>query len=147
MVSSPQANDIFDFVRKKWVRCTPEEKIRQGVILHLVEKLGYPKDLIMIEKALSEIPHLKYTFLPQRRIDILCYDKIKHSPLLIIECKAVSLSQRMMAQVSGYNMFVKAPLMCLVNKNRCVLQWEDNSRNMGYTDIPTYKTLVEDVYR
>ena len=33
---------IFDIIRKKYVRLTPEEWVRQHVIHHLIEEKAYP---------------------------------------------------------------------------------------------------------
>lgn len=109
---------IYDPIRQKWVAATPEEKIRQYLISHMTQKLGYPALWMAIEKELAQLPHI----LPQsameivkRRADILVFAPHTLSPLLLIECKATALSQAFLQQVIGYNTLVKAPFVSLAN--------------------------------
>ena len=44
---------IFDEVRKRWVRLTPEEWVRQNMIQYLLQVLTYPASLLSIEKELK----------------------------------------------------------------------------------------------
>ena len=44
---------VFCDWRKKWVRLTPEEQVRQQVLHYLVEQLGYPASLIGVEVAIE----------------------------------------------------------------------------------------------
>ena len=41
--------DIFDFLRKRYVRLTPEEWVRQHFVHYLVELKGYPSALLQNE--------------------------------------------------------------------------------------------------
>jgi hypothetical protein len=102
-------------VRQKPVAATPEERVRQGFIRHLVEERGFPLAHIAVELSLKEMPHLSL-HPPQllRRADILCYTP--HGlPLLLVECKANRLDQKAKNQLIGYNCFVKAHYIALVN--------------------------------
>ncbi|MGE3954701.1 MAG: type I restriction enzyme HsdR N-terminal domain-containing protein [Parachlamydiales bacterium] len=92
---------------------TPEEQVRQHLIAQLL-KLGYPPSLIAVEKALSELPHLQGQTLPNRRLDCLCYANAE-TPLLLIECKAEALTPDAERQLIGYNGYVGAPYLALVN--------------------------------
>ncbi|NIR93227.1 MAG: type I restriction enzyme HsdR N-terminal domain-containing protein, partial [Gammaproteobacteria bacterium] len=59
---------IFDKVRRKYVRLTPEEWVRQHFLHYLTNHLGYPSSLVRLE------PGVKYDRL-QHRADILVYDR------------------------------------------------------------------------
>ena len=51
-------NHVFDEIRGKHVPATPEELIRQSLLYIMIYRLHFPKELISIEKQLSELPHL-----------------------------------------------------------------------------------------
>lgn len=94
----------------------PEEDLR----IQLVEKmitLGFPKELISIEKQLDQLPNIESLSFPKRRIDILAYREKNGEllPLLMIECKAIAFQQKHLQQVIGYNSFVQAPFIALAN--------------------------------
>ena len=57
---------IFDPLRKKWIRLTPEEWVRQNFIQYLLQVKQYPPSLIAIEKEIM-VGELK------KRFDILVY--------------------------------------------------------------------------
>ena len=145
MVSSPQNKKVYDPIRKKWVIATPEELVRQKILNLLMHELGYPPHSIAIEKKLSELPHLQQEEVPVRRLDILCYETETLRPLLLIECKVVPLQEKMLAQVMGYNAFIKAPLICLANDGEFLLGWEDPKRAMSLNRLPNYKELCDEI--
>lgn len=99
----------------------PEEAVRQALLKAMVEQLGYPRQLLAVEKELSQLPHLQnQSGLPKRRADILCFGKDIHPqyslfPLLLIECKAGKIGFDAEQQALGYNHFVQAPYVALAN--------------------------------
>jgi hypothetical protein len=94
-----------------------EEIVRQALIEQMVKVGGYPKSLIAVEKSLAELPHLKgLKGIPKRRADILVFAPDSLTPLILIECKAVPLKEDVIRQVIGYNHFVKAPWIVIVNQ-------------------------------
>lgn len=109
-------------------------------VLQTLRALGYPSSLIVIEKELSGLPHLRHPFsVPKRRLDILCYGKSLEGeliPLLLIECKKGQ--EEAEAQVMGYNHFVQAAFVAiaqgeevtLIHPHRCSF-------------IPSYAQLLE----
>lgn len=139
MASFPQNRQIYDPIRKKWVDALPEEIVRQKLLSHLVENLGYPPHSIVIEKKLSELPHLERKAVPCRRVDILCLESETFRPLLLVECKAVPLQEKMFAQALGYNAFIGAPLICLANQEGFLLRWESDFAISN--QLPTYEQL------
>jgi hypothetical protein len=96
-------------VRKKRVPWTPEEMVRQCVLLYLIENLRYPSALIAVEKkvAVNGMP---------KRFDILVLDRSAR-PFLLVECKAdfVPLAQGVFDQAARYNLILGAPYLLLTN--------------------------------
>lgn len=138
-------------IRKTAVPALPEERVRVQLLIDLVDKLGYPAGCLAVEKELSQIAHLRSLCgkLPQRRADIICFAKGIHPteelyPLLLIECKAVPLSNKMINQVAGYNHFLKAHYIALVNQHEIRTGWFDpltqSYRFVPY--LPTYAQLM-----
>lgn len=112
--SSPSRQHVYDEVRRLWVKATPEEVVRQTWIQRMVRHLGYPKELMAVEKEIRELPHLEGTGFPDRRIDLLCFAK-GVAPLLLVEFKEDKLDDSAIEQVIGYNYFVKAPFIAVAN--------------------------------
>lgn len=139
MVSSPQNRQVYDFIRKKWVEATREEMVRQKLLLLMVESLQYPRGSLAVERALSEV--VRDVRVPNRRLDLLCFDMTNLKPLLLVECKAVAIHRKMFTQVIGYNAYIGAPFICLVNHERSLfLRWRDHE--VVREGIPNYLELV-----
>lgn len=122
------ANDsLFCPLRKTWVAALPEEKVRQAVIQEMIHHLGYPPHLLIAEKSLDQLPHLQaLPSLPKRRADLLVFAKNLHPqypfyPLLLIECKAIALTDKVLRQLIGYNQFVKAYFIAVTNYTKTFL--------------------------
>ncbi len=137
--------EIYDPIRHKWVVAYPEEIIRQKLISFLVEELFFPIASIAVEKQLSELlpKHLKRTKRVRRRMDLLCYEERFFNPLLLIECKATSLNRKMLLQILGYNTYLKAPFIALVNENEQLLGWKKQNQLQIINRIPSYLELLE----
>jgi predicted type IV restriction endonuclease len=101
--------EIFDEVRRKYVKLTPEEWVRQHFLLYMISQLGYPASLIVVEAA------LKYNNL-LKRFDILAYRK-DGTPCLVVECKApsVEITQSVFDQVAMYNMTLQVDYLAVTN--------------------------------
>jgi hypothetical protein len=147
MASLNQKNRLFDPIRKKWVVATPEEHIRQHLLLYMLESLGYPRRYITVEKEIALLPHLKsglMTDIAKRRADILVCAPKSFAPLLLIECKAVPLTETCMQQVIGYNSFVDAPFVSLANGEE-VLTGHYQSQTQTYhfeKGLPSFESLA-----
>ncbi len=107
-------------IRRTWVAALPEEHVRQFFIQHMVGDCHFPQILIAVEKSLKQLPHLHAIDLckiPDRRADIICFANKEDRlfPLLIVECKAIKLTKRVVNQVASYNRFVRAPFIAIVN--------------------------------
>lgn len=93
---------------------TPEEKVRQALISFFLES-GISIGLIGVELSLSALTHLAGKKTPRRRADIIVFSP-QGIPLILVECKAVPLSDAAIRQVVGYNLFVGAPKIILANQ-------------------------------
>ena len=114
--------------------------------------LGYPANLIAVEKGLKQMPHLQTNpnQLPDRRADIVCYGKNIHPqfnlyPLLLIECKAVKLTPKVINQVSGYNHFLSAYFIAVANQKEIETGWFDSKKGsyQFVSYLPSYQQLME----
>ena len=100
---------IFDFIRKKYVVLTPEEWVRQHILLYLCEEMKYPKGLISVEKEIK-INNLK------KRYDIVVYD-YEHKPWMLVECKEpeTMIQDATLQQLLRYHNSLQCPFWLLTN--------------------------------
>jgi Type I restriction enzyme R protein N terminus (HSDR_N) len=144
---------LFCPLRKKWIVDLPEEKVRQALIHKMVQELGYPPENIVIEKSLSQLPHIPQgIILPRRRTDLLVYAAGIHKdfplyPLLLLECKSIVLNNKVLRQIIGYNQFIKSYFIAAVNQVDEYFGWFDPSRKdfVFERGLPSYSSLVERV--
>jgi hypothetical protein len=139
---------LYDPIRKEWVADQPEERVRQAFIKMMTEQLEYPAALIGIEKALDQMAHITTpsSEIPERRADIIVYGKGSTGlfPLLLVECKAVPLTEATVRQVTGYNHYVKALFVAMVNQTEIRTGWLDKeSGSLQWAPtLPTYPSLM-----
>ena len=129
---------VLDVYRKRFVKLTPEEEVRQRFARYLVEEKGFPASLIMTEYS------LKLNKL-SRRCDILVHKPAGH-PVLLVECKApeVNISQASFDQVARYNLAFKVSYLIVTNglKHYCC-QVDFNTEKISFlSEIPAYAELV-----
>ncbi len=100
---------IFDRIRRKYVRLTPEEWVRQNFIEYLVIEGKYPPGLIGVE-VMFLLNKLK------RRVDILVHNRLG-KPVMIVECKEpdVKIDDKVFDQVVTYNIGLKVPYIVVTN--------------------------------
>lgn len=123
---------IFDPLRRKWVRLTPEEWVRQNFLQYLLQVMHYPASLIAIEKEI-QIGDLK------KRFDILVY-KNDH-PWLLIECKEmnVPINESVMQQLLRYQITVQADYLIVTNGNETRGIGKENNKFTTLNTIPSYE--------
>ena len=92
-----ESDYIWDPLRKKSVRNTPEEQVRQWFISVLHEGMGVPEHMMGSEVALKHGAK-------EYRADIVVYDR-SAAPVMIVECKRpeVALDQEVVDQALRYN--------------------------------------------
>ncbi|MDA0745435.1 MAG: type I restriction enzyme HsdR N-terminal domain-containing protein [bacterium] len=105
----PNHETIFDPLRRKHVRLTPEEWVRQHLIQFLVHDQGFPAGRTAIESGFTH----KSVF---HRADLIVYDRTG-TPLLMAECKApeVKLNQAVFDQIARYNTSLQASYLLVTN--------------------------------
>lgn len=139
-------------IRKEWVKALPEEIVRQKFIRYMIQQ-GYPTSAIAVEKELRQMPHLSLSpEIPDRRIDIICFAKDIHPdhslyPLIVVECKAVPLTKKVINQVMGYNHYLKAYYFVVVNEEHLQLNWYDSAANQYRfsSQLPSYQELIASI--
>ena len=125
---------VFDVVRKKYFKLTPEEWVRQNFIHYLNIEKNYPMGLMGVEKM------IKYNNL-QTRADIILYNK-EGNPTMIIECKApnIKITQDSFNQIAKYNFKLKVKFLVVTNGMQhfcCKMDYEKNI-NCFLEEVPAF---------
>ena len=147
-LSTRSKEKIYDRIRHSWVVATPEEIVRQTLLNKMIDELLYPKELIVVEKALSEIPMLAASAAPLRRIDVACFAKNIHPdhalyPLLLIECKESKQdAMQALEQVKGYNRFIRAYFIAVAYPGGEMFGFLDKDRFALLEFLPPYPQLI-----
>lgn len=123
---------IFCDWRKKFVRLTPEEWVRQQFLHHLVDDLAYPASLIGVEVQLRD-----------KRADAIVYRK-DLTPLMLIECKAetVPLTQTTLDQAAVYNRQLNVPYLVLHNGPTTIIGHVEDAQITFAPQMPAYGDII-----
>ncbi|WP_420456933.1 type I restriction enzyme HsdR N-terminal domain-containing protein [Rubrivirga sp.] len=99
---------VHDPVRRRWVALTPEEGVRQRLLLDLLA-LGYPAGLLAVERGVVFGGKMW-------RADVVAYGRDQR-PALLAECKApgVAIDQTTFDQLGRYNAVLDAPVLVVDN--------------------------------
>lgn len=111
-MSSRQNNTVFCALRRTYVRDTPEERVRQSTLSSLFS-FGILPSLTVVERKIDGLPN--------RRIDILCYESHTLKPFLLVECKARAFSDKELRQLLGYNFYIQAKFIALVSSEKTLV--------------------------
>ena len=129
---------ILDTIRRKYVRLTPEEWVRQNFVQYLIHEGKYPPGLIGIE-VLSRYNKLN------KRVDILIHDRAGR-PVMIVECKSydVPLDEKVFEQIATYNMKFNVPYLVVTNGlHHYACRMNTESQKPDYLlVIPLYEELL-----
>lgn len=100
---------VFDPVRRRNIRATPEEIVRQLWINYFLQIHNFNPKLIAIERSFT-MQGMK------RRFDLVLFDK-STQPILLAEFKApgVSITQSTFDQIAMYNMQWHVPFTLVSN--------------------------------
>lgn len=120
---------IFDSLRRRWVKLTPEEWVRQNFIRYLVEERQFPGSLIAIEHSLRLN---RQDF----RADAVVFSTAG-KPLLLVECKApeVKITQKVFDQVVRYNFEFRVDYL-LVSNGLTHFCCKIDKENLTYAFLP-----------
>jgi hypothetical protein len=129
---------ILDTIRRRFVKLTPEEWVRQNFIQYLVNEGKYPAGLIGVEIAIN-LNRLK------RRVDILVHNR-SGVPVMIVECKApdISLNDKVFDQIVVYNLGLKVPYIIVTNgmdHYACKIDFKENRYDF-LNVIPLFEDLL-----
>jgi hypothetical protein len=107
--SDEKSELIFDPLRKKYVKLTEEEWVRQNFLQYLIRQGKYSPGLIGVE-VMFHFNRMK------RRIDILIHDRTGR-PVMIVECKSpdVPIDDTVFDQIVNYNMEYRVPYIVVTN--------------------------------
>lgn len=102
-------SEIFDSLRRKYVKLTPEEWVRQHFVNYLITEKKYPTMLITNEAG------IKINSIT-RRCDTIVYNQ-KLEPVMIVEYKEprIPITQEVFNQVVRYNSVLKVPYIVVSN--------------------------------
>ncbi len=100
---------LWDPVRRQWVHSTPEELVRQLLILHLSEVGGFRLTHMQVERV------IKVNGMT-RRFDLLLNDA-DLQPFLLVECKSptTQVDQNVFEQIAHYNSALQVPYLLVTN--------------------------------
>lgn len=129
---------IYDFLRHRYIRLTPEEWVRQHFTHFLVEHKGYPTALLANEVTINVNG-------VARRCDSVLYKAAGGMPRMIIEYKAphIHITQSVFQQIYSYNSVLRADYLIVSNgiNHYCCHVDYDNMRVDFLKDIPNYIEL------
>lgn len=135
--SNSGKQEIFDPFRKKFIRLTPEEWVRQHFLDFMVTHLDFPASLIVVEASLIFNRMTK-------RFDILAYNT-SGSPCMVVECKAPSkeITQDVFDQVAMYNMTLTVNYLVVTNGlTHYSCRIDHLTRTYTFLkEIPTFETV------
>jgi hypothetical protein len=132
---------IFAPLRRRWVRLTPEEWVRQNFVQYLINEGKYPAGLIGIEMTFT-LNSMK------RKVDILVHNR-KGEPVMVVECKSYDVKisdmyeDKVYDQVGEYNMSYKVPY-AIVTNGMVHYAFKFNAEKKQYEhllDIPLFTDL------
>jgi hypothetical protein len=124
--------EIWDELRKLWVRLTPEEWVRQNFIQYLLQVKNYPASYIAVERRmrLGEL---------NKRFDLMIFDN-GAQPWMLVECKGMEerLDSRVLWQVLRYNMATPVKYIVITNGEQCHAFVRGIADFEGIAALPAY---------
>lgn len=127
-------------VRKRLIKVTPEERVRQALINYLVNEMEFPLDRINIE-----VPLLHYKDGTRGRADIVVLDP-EDNPLILIECKEPNeiYADYVRAQLHRYGEVIKPSHYMIVIGNfvRVFDFDEDSNQLVTLLKMPPYLEFI-----
>ena len=122
--------------RRKYVRLTPEELVRQTTLQLLEDEYGFPHGLIGVEIPI-DVAGLK------KRCDAIVYNQ-QMQPLMLLEFKAptVPLTQEAFDQAAIYNRHLQVPYLMLCNGQNSIVAQVLEKHYQFLPAIPNYSKLL-----
>ncbi len=133
-----ELEEIWDTQRKRWVRLTPEEWVRQHFVHFLITQQGFPAGCIGNEIAIK-------VGLLEKRCDSVVFGK-EGQPILIVEYKAptVPITQKVFDQISRYNITLNVDWLIVSNglQHYCCHLNRSAQRFEFLQELPRYEQLL-----
>lgn len=122
---------IFCVIRKRWLVLTPEEWVRQNLLLFFIGVMNYPASLMAVEKQLL-LGELK------KRFDLVIYRN--DLPFMLVECKEmnVPVSQKTLDQVMRYNVNLQAVYFIISNGTDCYGFKNEDGKMVEIATFPVF---------
>jgi type I site-specific restriction endonuclease len=128
---------IFDEYRRRWVKLSPEEWVRQHFVRYLAEDKQYPASLMALEHSLR-FNQLDF------RADVVVFSS-SGKPLLLVECKApeVKITQKVFDQILRYNYEFQVDFLIVTNglSHFCCKIDKSNQTCEFLKEIPAYRDI------
>ena len=132
-----QLEEIWDTQRKRWVRLTPEEWVRQHFVHFLISEQGFPSGCIGNEMSIK-VGQL------EKRCDSVIFGK-DGKPLMIVEYKAptVAITQKVFNQISRYNITMQVDWLIVSNglQHYCCHLNREQNRFEFLPQLPRFEEL------
>ncbi|MBO4340951.1 MAG: type I restriction enzyme HsdR N-terminal domain-containing protein [Bacteroidales bacterium] len=129
---------IWDPLRKKSVKSTPEEAVRQWFISVLHEGMGVPEHMMGSEVAITHAGK-------QYRADIVVWDRSAH-PLMVVECKRpeVTIDQAVTDQAIRYNNELDVKYIAVTNGNKTFMFKREDDGFRFLKDAPQWDEMIKE---
>lgn len=132
-----QFEEIWDTQRKRWVRLTPEEWVRQHFVHFLISEQGFPSGCIGNEMSIK-VGQL------EKRCDSVIFGK-DGKPLMIVEYKAptIAITQKVFNQISRYNITLQVDWLIVSNglQHYCCHLNREQNRFDFLPQLPRFEEL------
>ena len=129
-----KSDQLWCRLRKKYLKATPEEWVRQYFIAYLIDHLNFPEGRMVSEYKVV------YNQM-NKRCDIAVFDE-ERSPQVIVECKAphIKITEDTFYQIAKYAHVLKAPVLILTNglNHYCALVNPKDGSVQYLSEIPNY---------
>jgi len=130
---------VYDPVRERYVRLTPEERVRQVFLRYLTDVLDVPLGLTAVEQKVN-------VYGQTQRADLVVFNR-QGKPLLLVECKApgTSIRQETFDQGARYNVVLNAPFLVITNGlEHYACRVDPETKSVSFLDdLPDYQTLLD----
>ena len=126
---------VFCSIRKKWLILTPEEWVRQNIILYLSLTKNFPLSLFSIEKQIDVNGQHK-------RIDLAIYHD--SNPMMLVECKKIEqdLNQATLSQSLSYFSKINAKYLLITNGAQSFCFSNQNNHLTEVFEIPKWSDII-----
>lgn len=124
---------VWDILRKKRLKLTPEEWVRQHFIHFLIQDRNYPEGLLVSEYKVDYAGRAV-------RADLVAFNN-EQKPLLIVECKApkVKITEDTFYQAAKYSNILSPSYIVLTNGlNHVCAALKENGEIEYLENVPDY---------